>query len=245
MVNSSVKKPARLRLKTWIKPVTVVLWLIVAVFFLQHFLVAVMVLLRDLGFVIADTTASRVSLDTVYRVLLIAMVIAVPWLTIKHRTSLRELGLQRSLSWTDISVSILAFMAYFILSAVVLYLAVTLIPIFDINQTQELGVRSSLYGVELIMAFMLFAVVAPISEEIIMRGWLFGKLKRYHVPFWINALIGSLLFAVAHGQWNVGVDVFVLSMVLSFIREKTGSIWAGVLVHMIKNIIAFYLVFVR
>lgn len=245
MVNSSAKKLGRLRSEPLLRPLAIVLWLIVAVFFVQYFLVAVMLLMKEFGIVITDTTANRVVLDTIYRVVLIAVIIIVPWVAIKHRTSLKELGLNRSLSWTDMLVAALAFAVYFIVSAVLLYLVVSLVPGFDVNQTQELGVKTNLYGSELMMAFVLFAIVAPVSEELIVRGWLFGKLKRYQVPFWINALVGSVLFAAAHGQWNVAVDVFALSMVLSLIREKTGSIWAGILVHMTKNMIAFYLVFVR
>lgn len=243
MGNSSAKRRRFIELRARLKPLAVGLWLVVAVFTLQYLIVGVIMLLRNFGFVIADTTANRVQLDTIYRILLIIVIVAVPWLAINHRTSGRELGLHRSLSWSDILVSVLAFAVYFILSSAIVYLVISLFPGFDINQAQELGVRSNIYGIELVMAFILFAVVAPVSEEIIMRGWLFGKLKRYHVPFWANALVGSVLFAVAHGQWNVGIDVFVLGMVLCFIREKTGSIWAGILVHMIKNSIAFYLVF--
>ncbi len=245
MVNSSAKKKASMRSEMWLRPLAVVLWLVVAVFALQYLFAGAIMALKSFGVVIADTTGNRAIIDTIYRTLLIAFIIFVPWIAIKHRSSSSELGLQRSLSWTDILVSALAFAVYFILSALTLYLVVLLIPSFDVNQTQELGVKTNLYGSELMAAFVMFAIIAPVSEEIIMRGWLFGKLKRFHVPFWVNALIGSALFAVAHGQWNVGVDVFVLGMVLCFIRERTGSIWAGILVHMIKNVIAFYLVFVR
>jgi membrane protease YdiL (CAAX protease family) len=55
----------------------------------------------------------------------------------------------------------------------------------------------------------------------------------------------SVLFGLIHGQWNVGVDVFVLSMVACSLREVTGSIWAGILLHMLKNALAFYIIFVN
>jgi membrane protease YdiL (CAAX protease family) len=61
-----------------------------------------------------------------------------------------------------------------------------------------------------------------------------------------------LLFAAAHLQWGSGapllwvaaIDTFVLSMVLSTLREKTGSLWSAIGLHAIKNGVAFTLLFV-
>lgn len=86
-------------------------------------------------------------------------------------------------------------------------------------------------------------IIAPIAEEIIMRGWLYGKLRsRLKVPLAI--LLVSIVFAFLHGQWNVGVGVFVLSLVLCGLREITGTIWSGILLHIISNGIAFYLLYI-
>ena len=58
-------------------------------------------------------------------------------------------------------------------------------------------------------------------------------------------LIVSLLFGLVHGQWNVGVVVFTMSIAMCLIRELTGTIWGGILVHMIKNGLAFYALYVN
>ena len=60
----------------------------------------------------------------------------------------------------------------------------------------------------------------------------------------ISILLVSLLFGVVHMQWNVGVNVFALSVVLCGMREITGTIYAGILTHMLKNGIAFFLLYV-
>jgi membrane protease YdiL (CAAX protease family) len=72
---------------------------------------------------------------------------------------------------------------------------------------------------------------------------LYGKLKN-RVPAVVAAIVTSLLFGLAHFQWNVAIDVFILSLILCALRSLTGSIWAGVLVHVIKNSLAYYLLFV-
>jgi membrane protease YdiL (CAAX protease family) len=64
------------------------------------------------------------------------------------------------------------------------------------------------------------------------------------MPVWVAIVITSALFGFIHGQWNVGIDVFALSVVLCSLREITGSIWAGILLHMLKNSVAFFIIFI-
>ena len=39
--------------------------------------------------------------------------------------------------------------------------------------------------------------------------------------------------------WVAGLDTFILSMVLVFVREKTDSLYASMGIHMVKNFLAF------
>ena len=64
------------------------------------------------------------------------------------------------------------------------------------------------------------------------------------MPMWPAALIVSIIFGALHGQWNVAIDTFILSMVACYLREATGTIWPGVVIHMTKNAVAFVLLFV-
>ena len=57
-------------------------------------------------------------------------------------------------------------------------------------------------------------------------------------------ILTSIVFAFLHGQWNVAVTVFALSLILCSMREITGTIWSGVLLHMLSNGIAFYLLYI-
>ncbi|MBO7664280.1 CPBP family intramembrane metalloprotease, partial [Candidatus Saccharibacteria bacterium] len=68
--------------------------------------------------------------------------------------------------------------------------------------------------------------------------------KRERLAIIVATLITSIAFGCMHGQWNVGVNVFALSVVLCVLREITGSIYSGILVHMLKNAIAFYLLYI-
>jgi membrane protease YdiL (CAAX protease family) len=93
------------------------------------------------------------------------------------------------------------------------------------------------------MAFIALVIIAPIAEEVLFRGYLYGKL-RSHASVLVATLLTSALFGAVHMQWNVAIDTFILSLAMCYLRELTGTIWAGTLVHMIKNGLAFTLIFI-
>ncbi len=185
-----------------------------------------------------QTTSGALLLRITIYTLMIALIVGVAYL-VKQRVTLKEVGLQRLLWWKDIALALAGAVVYVLLASLALQLA-TLIPGFQADQAQDIGVSvSNLFGVELLTVFIVLVVLTPLAEEIIFRGILFGKLRKSGVKFIPTALIVSLLFGLAHAQWNVAIDVFMLSLVMSYLRESTGTIWAGVVLHMAKNALAF------
>jgi len=172
-----------------------------------------------------------------------ALLIGGPWLIWRRWPSLRTLGIHRLISWLDIGLSLSGTVVYFIAAALVTWLVSIYIPSVDLGQPQSTGIVAP-RGIELALTFVLLVVVGPFVEELVFRGYLYGKLRAYGVPFLISALVVSVLFAAAHLQWNVAINVFVLSLVMCVAREVSGSIWPSILMHVIKNGIAFYLLFV-
>ncbi len=169
-------------------------------------------------------------------------VYVLPKISKKWRTSREEMGLTSLPTWTDIGLSPIGFVASLILAAGLTALF-NLFPWFNAEETQETGFSLYMNSSERIIAFIVLAVIAPVMEEVIFRGWLYGKL-RSRLGMISAILITSVLFGVLHFQWNVGVNVFALSIVLCGLREVTGTIYAGILTHMIKNGVAFYLLYV-
>lgn len=176
------------------------------------------------------------------------LIIVVPerWLKISRN----ELGLTGFPTWTDIGLAPVAFIAATLLAAGLVALF-NFFPWFDASQAQETGFSIYMSGGDRIIAFITLVVIAPIAEEIIFRGWLYGKIRAKlaiklpeRVGVLISILIVSVLFGAIHLQWNVGVNVFCLSVVLCALREITGTIYAGILTHVIKNGVAFYLLYV-
>ncbi len=161
-----------------------------------------------------------------------------------------QLGLCGWPSWTDILLSPVAYVVYLILATAVMAVFSSF-SWFDAEQVQDVGYSVMMSGGERALAFIMLVVVAPVAEEIIFRGWLYGKLRQKFAVFknkWAGMILAiflvSVLFGALHMQWNVGVNVFALSIVLCVLREITGTIYSGILLHMIKNGLAFYLLYV-
>ena len=178
--------------------------------------------------------------------LLIAVIMGIPWkLKIWQPTGgyRKLIGLTRVLLWRDILFAAVGFVAYLALSTGLIMLVSSLVPGFNSNQTQDLMVSKVLSPSNAVFIFSALVIVAPVFEEIIFRGFLFGELRRT-IPVLAAALVTSIVFAVVHGQWNVGIDVFALSLISCFLRYRTGSLWPSILLHMTKNGLAFYLLYI-
>ena len=168
----------------------------------------------------------------------------------RPRANREELGLRGLPTWTDIGLAPAGFIVYLILAAGLVALF-SVFAWFDAEQAQDVGFNTYIAGFDRILAFLTLVVVAPIAEEIIFRGWLYGKMRTKFnekvsdlSSMIISIFLVSLLFGIVHMQWNVGVNVFAMSVVLCGLREITGTIYAGILLHMLKNGVAFYLLYV-
>lgn len=161
-----------------------------------------------------------------------------------------KLGLRGLPTWPDIGLAPVGFIVYLLLAAGFTALF-SLFPWFNAEQAQDVGFSTYIAGFDRIIAFITLVVVAPVFEELIFRGWLYGKLRnKFSQNFTeiasiiVSSLLVSLLFGLVHMQWNVGVNVFAMSLVLCALREITGTIYSGIILHMLKNGIAFYLLYV-
>jgi membrane protease YdiL (CAAX protease family) len=173
------------------------------------------------------------------------LIALVPWKVFgRLKTTWEEMGVQGWPMWKDLGLTVVGFVAYFFLAGLLMMIFAAAFDWFDAEQVQDVGYKLGIVGWERMLAFVALVLVAPLAEEVIFRGWLYGKV-RARAGFWASALVVSVLFGLLHGQWNVGVNVFAMSMVMCALREATGTIYAGVFLHMLKNGLAFYFLFVN
>jgi CAAX protease family protein len=248
MYENFSKKIFSYKLTSMQKAILLPIWVIVTFFLSQLFLVPVIIILELVGLwpgekAFDDPVFNTVVAAFVYGVSLL-LTVGVPWVLLKKKTTKREIGLWRLPSWMDILLAPAGIIVYFITSAIFLYIATKLIPSFNQGQTQDIPFKNLVQNYQYFLAFITLVVIAPLAEETLFRGYLYGKLRKFR-SVWASTLITSILFGIVHLQWNVGVDVFALSIVMCTLREISGTIWPGVLMHMMKNGLAFYLLFIN
>lgn len=83
-------------------------------------------------------------------------------------------------------------------------------------------------------------VAAPLSEELIYRGFVVEGLARTRLG--PAGAVGVAAFVWALGHFDYGADhlvvVFVLGLVLGWARLKTASLWTPIIVHALWNLAA-------
>ena len=228
-----------------------IIWVFMMLVWVAAVLVATQLLLRlvliDLMH-LDQASMSTNALQTLYSALVyvvsLVITIFVPWKLAKSKTTRDELGLRGLPTWTDILLAPVGFIVFMIVAVILVAILQAIFPGVNWNESQDVGFSNLISSSDFVLAFISLVVVAPVAEELIFRGWLYGKL-RAKIPAIPAMLVVSVLFGIVHGQWNVGVTVFVMSIAMCTLREITGTIWGGILIHILKNGIAFYFLYVN
>ena len=93
----------------------------------------------------------------------------------------------------------------------------------------------------LLLSAALTCVVAPVSEEILFRGFIFSALRKWRGP-WIAAVLDGLMFGAVHAASAPAADLVplaVLGFALCLLFRATGSLYPCIATHSLNNSIAF------
>ena len=175
-----------------------------------------------------------------------AVIGSVYWVLRRRKLKLAAIGLGRRLSWRDIKWAVGGFLGFYGLLFAVTAILLLLVPGFDIEAPQDVGFNVLATPLDQIIALVALVILPPIGEETLMRGYLYSGL-RSRLHFWPALLITSLLFGAAHLStgvsgplWAAAVDTFILSAVLVYLRERTGALYAPIMLHGLNNLVAFF-----
>jgi membrane protease YdiL (CAAX protease family) len=88
------------------------------------------------------------------------------------------------------------------------------------------------------LSFILLVLVAPWTEELIFRGFVFNGFRKRYQPR--NAVILSALgFSILHLNPYQLFGTFVLGLLLGWVRLRTGSLWPCIFLHAVFNGLVF------
>lgn len=154
------------------------------------------------------------------------------------REAFRRLGLVPRITLAAIGLAALAWLIYIAAAA-------ALTPLLNPDQqdvTEELGTDKS-SALSLVVAGLLIVVLAPLSEELFFRGFMFASLRRA-MPLWPAALIAAVVWGSLHlsgGNIGVAIQLSVFGVILAWLYERSGTLWAPIAAHALNNTIAFIL----
>lgn len=84
------------------------------------------------------------------------------------------------------------------------------------------------------LSFLAVAVIAPIGEEVVMRGFFQNRFKKV-MPFAAAAILSGFLFGVLHLNLNQFCYAWVLGVIFAYTNRASGSILTSIIMHMLIN----------
>jgi membrane protease YdiL (CAAX protease family) len=97
------------------------------------------------------------------------------------------------------------------------------------------------------MLWLTTVVMAPVTEELLFRGF----LHRGWVASWLGVsgtiALTSALWAALHQQYNwLGIlRIFLMGLIFGWVRQRSGSTTLTIVLHTVNNLVAMILVAVR
>ncbi len=110
------------------------------------------------------------------------------------------------------------------------------------------GELISIFGSYPLLMFLGTVILAPVAEEVLHRGLVFGAL--YEKNPWVAYIFSALLFAAIHVVQYIGlysplyvvvalVQYLPAGLIFAWSYQKCGCIFAPIAIHIINNLLAF------
>lgn len=93
------------------------------------------------------------------------------------------------------------------------------------------------------ISIIYIALIGPLCEEVIMRGYVLSTLKKYGV--YLGVIISSFVFGMFHGTVTQIIPCIFIGIILSTLTLKYKSILPSIIAHIITNSITILLFFIN
>ena len=87
-----------------------------------------------------------------------------------------------------------------------------------------------------VIVFAVVVIVAPVCEEIVYRGLLWGAVDR-RWGRWPALLVTTVVFAVAHLEWTRAPLLLVVALPIGLARLYGGNLAASIVAHQVTNLL--------
>ncbi|GEL17762.1 CAAX protease family protein [Pseudonocardia asaccharolytica DSM 44247 = NBRC 16224] len=97
------------------------------------------------------------------------------------------------------------------------------------------GLRAGAAGAAVV--FVIVVLLAPLCEEIVYRGLLWGALEKHGADRWLAFALTTVLFALAHFEFTRTPLLAVIAIPIGLARVVTGRLTASIIAHQINNLL--------
>lgn len=170
--------------------------------------------------------------------LFVAIGVASEWRYQPLGPALEKLGLRRTVP-KAFGIALLTLLVYYIAAG--LFSQLVLQP-----EQEDIGGELGVGDPNLLIAIsavLVIAVLAPVTEELFFRGFVFAGL-RARWSLWPAAVAVGLIFGLVHAPTGLTavVPLAGLGVALCWLYDRTGSLWPCVFAHVINNSLALLVV---
>jgi len=95
---------------------------------------------------------------------------------------------------------------------------------------------------------IIIGIGAPLSEELLFRGFLFSGLAKSRLGLVGTSLLTAAGWTALHAGYSVAglLEIFVIGLYFSWLLVRTGSLWVPIFCHAVYNtVVGLVLVFVN
>jgi len=136
----------------------------------------------------------------------------------------------KKLSLKNSSIIILSSVGLALFSYSLVNLLISKFPSYSETSESIASNSTSLLGIISVI------LIIPIFEEVLFRGLIFNELKKYLNVF-VAIIIQGAIFALSHGNMLQAIYTFIMAIVLAIVYDKTQSILAPMLFHVMYNLL--------
>jgi len=156
-----------------------------------------------------------------------------------RRCSLRDYFALKGFSIRDFGLGVV----FIVLIFVAIFVAFALLPLLSLDIKTE-TVRSDYQIAQLSDALSLLwlytILVAPVSEELVFRGFLHRGWSGSRLGIAGTIVLTSALWAILHQQYNwIGMlRIFSMGLTFGWLRQRSGSTTLTIALHVLRNLVA-------
>lgn len=116
---------------------------------------------------------------------------------------------------------------------------IILISIFKGSEVVN-PLQNIIEGSSLILTFIFVGILSPIIEEMMFRGIMLNKLRRYGDK--VAIVTTALLFGLFHANFSQFFYATVLGLIFAYVTLKTGTIKYSIILHIFVNMMGSFII---